>query len=364
MFASHTKLLSSRCNVLAVAALFRRVFDRIFGKDMFHTLVYRMPDVLSLRAEHFVSELTSCQRKDLFRQSVRFIEVESQSYCNRICWFCPNALVDRRSTRHYLDPAIYTRLLKDLRSVNFRHRFSFSRYNEPFADEVIFDRIAEARSALPGAYLEIFSNGDYLDPARLERARILGVDELLVGIYLPNEATWTEVVAERFLERAIGRFQLSAGARQEIPGERIEYRFRLRRMRIRVFCPNYARYGSTRGGTIHGVPISLEPRRSPCLYPVTDVYVDYNGAVMPCCHLRSDVTEHEGCSFGRLTTSPGSVFDVWTSESAARWRRALSHYAPKEGPCRTCRERRFANGTVPETFFKIGLSLAKNRHSA
>ena len=335
----------------AIRALARAV-DAALGPGMAETLWARLPELFKIRAGHLVpqTDLENC--KLLFKSTVRLVEVETHSFCNRTCWFCPNASIDRRSQRHYLPEATFLQLIADLGSIDFTGTLSFSRYNEPFADPIMEVRLRQTRSQLSGATLIAYSNGDYLDADRLRELARLGLDDLQVGIYLPNDVAWCPEVAERFLRRALRRLDLASTKRREIPGERIAYHAQVGAMAVSVFCPNYARYGTDRGGTVEGTN-RLSIRKSPCFYTVTDVYVDYNGALMPCCHLRSDVPEHKSCSLGILDSRPGSIFRGYGSTAAAQWRSGMSGFGAKTGACAHCTARTWSDGPAGRGLFSL-----------
>lgn len=333
----------------------RESLDSVFGRELTHTLVFWLPAALKTKQAHFEDALTFEQKRRLFAASVNFIEVETHSYCNRRCWFCPNAFVDRRSTRHYLPEAVFQRILTDLKTIDYRRRFYFSHYNEPFGDDIIFERIAQTRLALPRAHLRVHSNGDFLTLEKIERACRLGMNELQVGVYLPNHARWTHDAAERFLQRIIRRLRLRPVRRREVWGQKITYECGRNGERIVVFCPNYEQDGVCRGGTINGVPVRPRSRVSPCMYAVTDLYVEYNGHVMPCCNLRSDIEAQRRYSFGKIDDTPGSIFNVWGSAVAARWRKAMSRFGPKGGPCRTCQAREWADTPLARAVLRMAL---------
>jgi hypothetical protein len=322
----------------------RQAVDALLGARMGHTLVYCAPAALRVRPEHLRADLSPEQRRDLFARSVNFVEIETHSYCNRRCWFCPNSYIDRRTERKYLPAKAYLRILEDLKSIHYHGRFYFSHYNEPFGDDILFERLAQARDRLPRGDLRIHSNGDFLTRAKLDRAIQLGANHLELGIYLANGVTWTREAAERHLGRVANRLHLTFQGRFEAPGERITYEGRRNGTRIFAFCPNYTIDGICRGGSVEGVPSKPVPRTSPCLYAFTDLYVEYSGRVMPCCNLRSDIEQHKGLSFGKVDDFPGRIFEVWASDRAAGWRRAMLPYGAKPGPCVSCQAREWAEG--------------------
>ena len=107
--------------------------------------------------DHFRYISDSRQAAALFKASVRLIEIEIHSYCNRTCDFCPNSFLDRRSHKTVLDPALYSKIMDDLASIDYRGVITYSRYNEPTSDRPLFiERLREARAKLPNAQLNNF----------------------------------------------------------------------------------------------------------------------------------------------------------------------------------------------------------------
>ncbi len=338
---------------------FRRALDLLLGEFVADTLVLRISDLLKVRSAHFASELSRETRQELFLKSVRSVEIETHSFCNRTCWFCPNSTVDRHSTCTYLPEAVYLQLLEDLRSVGYKRVLSFCRYNEPFGADVIYERIAQARSSLPRCCLQANSNGDYLDAKKLVQLSSLGFNRLFVAAYPPNGTPWTTHGAELLIARLARRLQLPLRRRHETRGFRIGYQVRLNGMLINMYSPNIAAFGVDRGGTVKGLPVVSRPRVSPCLLPATRVYIDYTGHMMPCCNLRSDIEEHISCSFGKVDERPGSIWDVWGGPVAANWRRGLTRFGAKQRPCAGCRDREWATSPMLRMLFQALLRTRK-----
>jgi len=69
--------------------------------------------------------------------------------------------------------------------------------------------------------------------------------------------------------------------------------------------------------------------------PFNSVYIDYNGALMPCCNLRSDVETHKDSVIGNLN-SQANLFLLYTSRFAASFRRSLLGTQRKGGACTNC----------------------------
>jgi hypothetical protein len=96
---------------------------------------------------------------------------------------------------------------------------------------------------------------------------------------------------------------------------------------------NFSQNGTNRGD----IDVSGEYKRiSPCMVPMSNVYVDYNGTVMVCCNLRSDHEGHENAILGHLTNNPDDIFSIFVSEKAVAWRNSLFSLEAKTDLCADC----------------------------
>src|SRR5688572_22288689 len=95
---------------------------------------------LTFRPAHFRAGLSTHEARALFAESVDLVEIETFTFCNRKCWFCPNAAMPFRQDKpgtQYMDEALYLRILGDLNSIQYKGQIQFGRYNEPLADRII-----------------------------------------------------------------------------------------------------------------------------------------------------------------------------------------------------------------------------------
>ena len=283
--------------------------------------------------DHFRPVPNRDEAMGLFRRSVRMVEIEVFSYCNRACWFCPNSLVDRRSTTEYMPEQMYLRILEQLAEADYHGMISYSRYNEPLADRIILRRIEQARALVPEATLHTNTNGDYLTPRYLDDLASAGLRSLSIQIYLGNEDRYDHERMRTKLQQTIEKLHLETTLVTDDPGTWLEATSNHRGIRMRLYARNFEVNGCSRGDS---VPIALSTRRtSPCLSPFHDVYIDYNGKVMPCCNLRSDLPAHRDAVVADLHDAP-DLFAVYASETMAAWRRSLVGFGPKSGHCASC----------------------------
>ncbi len=287
-----------------------------------------LPDRDILKAER---DLDIAAR--IFKRAVRMVEIEVYSFCNRRCWFCPNSKIDRISNNVFMSASVYSKILDDLKSIAYSNMITFSRYNEPFADRVILNRIAEARAKLPGALLHSNTNGDYLDPEYLQLIYEAGLRSLNIQFYLKNDSTYSHDAVKRRSVQVINKLGLPYNIVRDDPDEWYEIAFAFRDMSIRAYGRIFAKNGTSRGQTVNIKRNYL--RTSPCLVPTQSVFIDHNGSMMPCCNFVSDVPEHRDYIIGDLKARP-SIFLEFMSDRAVSFRRSVLNGKPKTGLCADC----------------------------
>ncbi len=281
-----------------------------------------------------LKELTDPQEAAaLFKHSVHMVEIEVSSYCNRKCWFCPNSTYDRMSENKLMPADMYSSILRQLASISYDGTITYSRYNEPLADKMILERIAEARRMLPNTQLHTNTNGDYLDLEYIEQLYAVGLRSLNIQIYLPNKERYNHEKIKAAGDKILKRVQLPHTLVRDTPGEWYEKKLHYRDMAIRLYGRNFETGGTSRGGE---VPIHLDYQRtSPCLIPFWAVYIDHDGSTVPCCNLRSDIPAHESYVIGRLAQQP-DLFLQYTNRFAANFRTSLITDGVKKGLCSNC----------------------------
>ena len=212
-------------------------------------------------------------------QDVRLVEIELFSYCNRTCSFCPNHFVDRISENKILPEILFKKIIQELVSYNYSSYISLSRYCEPLAfREILDNRIEYIRRYLPEVKIVANTNGDY-DYEGVD------IDELTVMDY----------------DFKLDKEELGPIIRKSKP-------FNVRNMRLGKI--NY------RGGALE---IRKKYTRTfPCYEPVHFIGIDYNGSVMPCCNLRSDVSLHENYILGNVENS--TLLEIYNKQESVIFR--------------------------------------------
>tara|TARA_A100001515_G_scaffold144595_1_gene149173 strand:- start:2681 stop:3535 length:855 start_codon:yes stop_codon:yes gene_type:complete len=273
--------------------------------------------------------------KQIFKQNLKMIEIEIYSYCNRVCWFCPNSFIDRRSENKFMSESDYLDLLNQLAEIDYSGEVAYSRYNEPLANRQVFvERVKQARQILPNAILKTNTNGDYVTRDYIEELAEVGFNQLWIQQYLANEERYDHKKMYDRIHKKIKKLGLPATELTNIQGCKLEYDLSYKEMTIHIRARNFELDGSSRGDT---VPIADDYQRTQrCMQVSDNMYIDYNGSVMVCCALRSDVPGQESGIMGHI--SDGKLWDIHVNDSYSSWREHHKEDGPKEGFCRTCRD--------------------------
>jgi hypothetical protein len=292
----------------------------------------------AFQRSHFHQPQDEVGARALFKSSVSNVIVEITSRCNRVCTYCPVSTVDRKSKNIQLNAEIFSKLISDLKRIDYSESVCLNLYNEPMADrEVLVSRIREIRANLPNARIYFSTNGDFLTVDYLRELVDAGLSELYVSIHAPAGKPYDDAYAiTRFTELS-RRIDKPIKIDTVRIGETIQGHARQFGIMINVFATNYYSLGSNRGESV-----SLEAhdflRTSPCDRPFHDVTISYDGTLFPCCQMFVDSKQHkERYSVGSILDYD-TIFEAYASEQMAGWRSSLLTFGPKESPCASCTE--------------------------
>lgn len=294
-----------------------------------------------IHPEHFCADLTSAQAAELFKKSVRSVEISISSYCNRRCPYCPNSKADRISQRNFMSDDLFLSVMRQLCRIDYANEIALNRFNEPLADrDYAMKRIREIRAFLPKAKITVFTNGDYLDASYVRELGAAGVSWVMATMHEPpGGATYAEVVEaqERFIQR-IGLPHTVVSDEPEVA--RLVYLQTGTAMGFSLWARNFHRRDSDgvlwmqdRG---QSMPVDKGMlRTTPCYIPFVQLQIEWDGELLPCCQIQPDVFAKGQYTLGRLTAA-SDIFLEWTNRNYLQWRNELFSYEAKKAPCATC----------------------------
>lgn len=272
--------------------------------------------------------------KAIFAKTVVRVEVETHSYCNRRCTYCPNVIGDRIGPNQHLATEVWDKILDGLAEIDYAQNLVLNYYNEPLADRAILDRIREARARAPKARILIYSNGDYLDRGFIDELAAAGLDYLHISIHLKRGDKYSDLYVVNRINEISVRMGISAQIHKLRSNEFAIARAAHPKLEIEVRGINFQQHGTDRGGLIDDIHTESK-RTAPCFFPFAHLVVGYDGRLAPCCHIRVDRPEHAAYGYGNLRDYE-SIFHAFMGDAAAAWRRELISTEEKRSPCDTC----------------------------
>jgi len=217
------------------------------------------------------------------------VEIEINHDCNRACPYCPNSRT-ARTEEGSMDPALFRRLMEQLRDLGFSGRISYHFYNEPLLCKDLDLFVAMTREHLPRSFIELYTNGTLLDPERIRRLFALGVSKF------------------RITEHA--KVRLDA-LRERIAALPEEDRSRIHLLSFRELPL------TNRGGLVSAGKRDVKPPFSlPCFIPYCAVVVTLKGNVVPC---YEDYHQHN--AMGNILDRPFG--EIWNSDRYRSFREDL-----------------------------------------
>lgn len=267
-------------------------------------------------------------RKDklaAFKHAVSKIEIETSTQCNRNCTYCPNSkpgFEHRRTSNAFMDLEMFEQLLADLEEIDYDRTISLVGMNEFFMHEENFEYLERIKRALPKCRIQIYSNGDYLTRAYLERAERAGVDLIVISFHLQSGKAYnTEDVVDR-----AGKFMKRTGMPLSMTdyqkGKKLHFQAILGRLRILAGLVNWDTDGHSWGGVVDAAGKTVAEAGTPCQSPVSILCLSAEGDFTLCCAVpreRTPENEAHGAVLGNLKDFP-SIFDAYASDAMLYWR--------------------------------------------
>ena len=295
---------------------------------------------MGFSVDHLVVQDDLSVARNLFSESIQQIEMAISSYCNRVCDYCPNSFVDRRSTNNKMSDHLFVNIMRNLQEIQYSKLISLHRYNEPIFDfEYTISRVQLIRHFLPNATIQIFTNGDYLTQEKLMQLIEAGAGHVVVTIHFPPKVTDFNAVKTRLRDKLAQLdmpYQMkddsdshcSASVEASIPVE------------VRAINFHYRNDGgdlantSNRGGSLEMKQADFV-RTEPCALPFRSLQIEWDGTIMPCCNLHADVEDHKSSILAKLTPQ-SNLFLTWCNATFVKMRRQMISYDEKQDGCRHC----------------------------
>lgn len=246
-------------------------------------------------------------RPDTRVETITNLDIETTTYCNRRCSYCPNSIFERslRKNERLMSPALFRKIIDELTDMGFDGRLSPTRYGEPLTDSRLISFMEYAHARLPRAAIKLYTNGDFLTAPLLDQLYDAGVRDYLITVQSADEPAFTN---------SINRIsQLKKHVKSKHRKIKLQYQ------------TWYDMDLVNRGGLI-----AVDERRQPS-WSCSDeaIAIDYRGDVLLCCNDYLGVT-----AFGNLQDE--SLIDIWSKPEFVKIRRELSRNVYTLDICKKC----------------------------
>ena len=196
------------------------------------------------------------------------IEISESGTCNRTCSFCPRSASDFVDKKEFISNSLHEKLCLELKDLNYKGTIRYSGFVEPLLDINIYNLISMVKKNLPECNVEMVTNGDPLNPKRLNKLFESGLDKILISAYdgkedadkLENLCVSANLTKEQYI------------VRHRYYSEEQDFGITL----------------SNRSGLMENAEFKIEslkePLKKPCYIPSYTFFLDYQGDVLMCPH--------------------------------------------------------------------------------
>ncbi len=221
------------------------------------------------------------------------IYIETISYCNNDCAFCPASTNNTVKKPEYLMAQdLYLKILEELKNLSFRGTVAFHCNNEPLLDERLVSWVKMARASLKSNFFYIYTNGILLNVDLANQLFDAGLNRIIVNNY--ND-----------------RYDLLTPIRNLIDSSKALHGEVILNYRLKS---EYL--GNRAGQSLNAKNYLRRPLNIICKRPLLEIVIGYDGTVPLCCA--------DGLwkiSLGNVVNS--SLKDVWFCEAFSKIKSAL-----------------------------------------
>lgn len=233
------------------------------------------------------------------------VAIETTTYCNLRCKFCPNSKYPRGllENKKLMDITLFKKIIDELSEINYGGHIYPHFYGEPLTDERLPELVAYTREKLPKAKIQINTNGFLLTLPLYKKLIDSGVNSFLITQYTNTIPPATKRLLDYLKHH-----------RKE---NKVKYRILGRDIAL-----------SNRGGDIE-VEKTVDFERPICIYPNVGINIDYAGNMVLCCN-----DYHSSIKFGNLKNE--KLINIWNSQYYKRLRKQLRSKIFKLPICKKC----------------------------
>ena len=242
-----------------------------------------------------------------------WIELSIIDVCNRSCSFCPKS--DPKiapDTHQRMQMGLIDKLTEELKEIKYKGSVTLCGYGEPMLHKdinLICKKLSEA------AFVEVVTNGDPLNPKKINELYVNNVNKLLISMY-------------------DGKHQILK-FKKMIHDSGVPEDFVILRDRWYDAKKDYGLKLTNRTGTIDIGKQEKIGKYKKCFYPSYQFLVDWNGDIFLC-----PQDWQRRMAMGNMMQE--NFFNIWTGKIMTKYRKNLLNGKRTDNPCTSCN----AEGTI------------------
>ena len=236
-----------------------------------------------------------------------WIELSIIDVCNRSCSFCPKS--DPKiapDTHQRMQMGLIDKLTEELKEIKYKGSVTLCGYGEPMLHKdinLICKKLSEA------AFVEVVTNGDPLNPKKINELYVNNVNKLLISMY-------------------DGKHQILK-FKKMIHDSGVPEDFVILRDRWYDAKKDYGLKLTNRTGTIDIGKQEKIGKYKKCFYPSYQFLVDWNGDIFLC-----PQDWQRRMAMGNMLQE--NIFNIWTNKIMTKYRKNLLNGKRVDSPCTTC----------------------------
>lgn len=269
---------------------------------------------------------------EIFKKNVDNVNLETSSYCNRKCNYCPVSTYGR-NFKSFINKRLFENIILSLKKINYRRSFTLSLFNEPLADKNFGVYLKFIRENLPSCIIQTNSNGDYIKQIHdLSKLEEYGLNKLKITLHTPKNRKYSQEYSRQSLIKFAKRIGFKLDKKHI---SNLGFAFKLNKLLCIVQCPDWINEGNYRGGSINTTKINIA-RVSPCVIPFREFTIYHNGKVTPCADIFNNNNYNKHVIDKVDVNDLDSIFRIYSNNNLSQWRKHTFDWSLKKGPCEYC----------------------------
>jgi len=282
------------------------------------------------------------------------INIETTSWCNMNCPFCPSIYINR--DKREMKNELFIKIIQELKKMDYSDEIRLHQSNEPLTDKHIFSKIRYTKQMLPKAKVGIHSNVTLLNYDKLEKLYKSGLNFLAAEAYISEEQF--DKLYEMFkkleskYDDVILHFQDKNGKYSFSNIKQNNYKNKgffitLSRRYVKSNTDGFFDYNKSKITSRIGVIESKMKckKTNICVRPFRTIQVNFNGKVVVCCE---EWLYGDGAIVGDLNKN--TIVEIWNGKPIMLFRNRLQNGERTVYPCNNCN---FTGGIFTKMIRKV-----------